>query len=150
MLKEGDVAVFMEHAYRKFRKYGGSVAIATQSVNDLYTNEVGRAIAENSATMMLLGQTPEAVESVKESKRLAMTDGAFNLLKTVHTVLGVYSEIFVKSKSGLGVGRLIVSEFQKLLYSTDAEDVYAIQEKRDAGMPISDAINAVLRDRGKL
>ncbi len=150
LLKEGDVAVFMEHAYRKFRKYGGSVAIATQSVNDLYTNEVGRAIAENSATMMLLGQTPEAVESVKESKRLAMTDGAFNLLKTVHTVLGVYSEIFVKSKSGLGVGRLIVSEFQKLLYSTDAEDVYAIQEKRDAGMPISDAINAVLRDRGKL
>ncbi len=59
LLKEGEVSVFMEHAYRKFRKYGGSVVIATQSINDLYENAVGRAIAENSASMYLLGQTEE-------------------------------------------------------------------------------------------
>lgn len=148
LLKEGEVSVFMEHAYRKFRKYGGSVIIATQSINDLYENAVGRAIAENSANMMLLGQTNETVESVKRSGRLALSEGGFHMLKTVHTVQGVYSEIFVKAKSGWGIGRLIVGEFQKLLYSTKAEDVNAITNYVNEGLTIPEAIRQVLKDRG--
>jgi conjugal transfer ATP-binding protein TraC len=148
LLKEGEVSVFIEHAYRKFRKYGGSMIIATQSINDLYENAVGRAIAENSASMHLLGQTEETVESVRRSGRLTLSEGGFNMLRSVHTVAGVYSEIFVKSKSGMGVGRLIVGEFQKLLYSTDPVDVNDIARYSRQGMPVPDAINQVLRDRG--
>ncbi len=148
LLKEGEVSVFMEHAYRKFRKYGGSVVIATQSINDLYENTVGRAIAENSASMYLLGQTEETVESVKRSGRLTFSEAGFNILKTVHTVQGIYSEIFIKSKTGVGVGRLIVGEFQKLLYSTDPRDVNAISQYTKQGMSMPDAIHAVMRDRG--
>ena len=94
-----EVSVFMEHAYRKFRKYGGSVVIATQSINDLYENAVGRAIAENSASMYLLGQTEKTVESVKRTGRLAYLTEV-STLKTVPYHSGVYSEIFIKSKSG--------------------------------------------------
>lgn len=147
LLKEGEVSVFMEHAYRKFRKYGGSVIIATQSINDLYENAVGRAIAENSASMYLLGQTEETVESVKRSGRLALSEGGFHLLRTVHTIQGVYSEIFIKAKTGMGVGRLIVGEFQKLLYSTDPVDVNAIAQFTKQGMGIVDAIKAVMHSR---
>lgn len=148
LLKEGEVSVFIEHAYRKFRKYGGSMIIATQSINDLYENAVGRAIAENSASMHLLGQTEETVESVRRSGRLTLSEGGFNMLRSVHTVAGVYSEIFVKSKSGMGVGRLIVSEFQKLLYSTDPVDVNDIANYTKMGKTVPDAINSVLKDRG--
>ncbi|MGB1320409.1 MAG: type IV secretion system protein TraC [Vibrio gallaecicus] len=147
LLKEGEVSVFMEHAYRKFRKYGGSVVIATQSINDLYENAVGRAIAENSASMYLLGQTEETVESVKRSGRLTLSDSGFNILKTVHTVQGIYSEIFIKSKSGMGVGRLIVGDFQKLLYSTDPRDVDAIDQYIKRGQNTPDAIRSVMQDR---
>ncbi|WP_312126701.1 type IV secretion system protein TraC [Pseudomonas sp.] len=150
LLKEGDISKFMEHAYRKFRKYQGSMLIATQSINDLYDNPVGRAIAENSAFMFLLGQTNETIESVKLSGRLTLSDGGFSLLKTVHTVAGVYSEIFIRSKAGIGVGRLIVGPFQKLLYSTDPNDVGQIDRYRAMGLGVSDAIYAVLRDRGEL
>jgi len=147
LLKEGEISSFMEHAYRKFRKYRGSVAIATQSINDLYDNPVGRAIAENSASMYLLGQTEEAIESVKENKHLTLSEGGFSALKTVHTVQGVYSEIFVKSKSGIGIGRLIVGEFQKLLYSTDPVDVNAIEGYTQQGLSVPDAIREVIHDR---
>ena len=150
LLKEGDISKFMEHAYRKFRKYQGSMLIATQSINDLYDNPVGRAIAENSAFMFLLGQTNETIESVKLSGRLTLSEGGFNLLKTVHTVAGVYSEIFIRSKAGIGVGRLIVGPFQKLLYSTDPNDVGQLDKYRAMGMSVTDAIYAVLRDRGEL
>lgn len=149
LLKEGEVSVFMEHAYRKFRKYGGSVAICTQSVNDLYENPVGRAIAENSASMYLLGQTEESVESVKRSGRLTLSQHGFDTLKSVHTVMGVYSEIFVKTKNGMGVGRLIVGDFQKLLYSTDPEDLAAISKYEKQGHSVVEAIREVMKERNQ-
>ncbi|CDL64405.1 IncF plasmid conjugative transfer pilus assembly protein TraC [Klebsiella pneumoniae IS39] len=108
---------------------------------------MGRAIAENSASMYLLGQTEETVESVKRSGRLTLSEGGFHTLKTVHTIQGVYSEIFIKSKSGMGVGRLIVGDFQKLLYSTDPVDVNAIDQFVKQGMSIPEAIKAVMRSR---
>ncbi len=147
LLKEGDVAAFMEAAYRKFRKYNGSVVIATQSINDLYENSSGRAIAENSATMCLLGQKPESIESVKEKKYLEMNEGLFHLLKTVHTIAGVYSEIFVRSENGCGIYRLFVDEYSKLLYSTLPDDLAAIKGYQDQGLNISEAIRAVIADR---
>src|SRR5260363_292961 len=118
LLKAGEVSTFIEHAYRKFRKYDGSVVIATQSLNDLYSSPVGVAIAENSAHKFLLGQTAEAVESLRASKRLDLPESGYSALKTVHTLAGVYSEIFIQSETGCGIGRLVVSDFQKLLYST--------------------------------
>lgn len=150
LLREGEVSVFMEHAYRKFRKYGASAIIATQSIDDLYENSVGKAIAANSANMLLLGQKNETIELVKEKKQLVLSPAGFNLLRSVHTEAGVYSGIFLYSESGQGVGRLIVSDFQKLLYSTDPVDVQAIKDKQAQGLSVQDAIYAVMRDRRSL
>lgn len=148
LLKDGEVSTFMEHAYRKFRKSNARAIICTQSINDLYDNTAGRAIAENSATMLLLGQKPESIKSVKRSGYLSMQDAAFDLLQSVRTMQGVYSEIFIKKSKSLGVGRLVVGEFQKLLYSTDHLDVNAINAYRNRGMNATEAIHAVMRDRG--
>lgn len=147
LLKEGEVSVFMEHAYRKFRKYGGSAIIATQAVTDLYDNKVGRAIADNSANMFLLGQKKESIEMVKEKKLLVLSPAGFNILRSVYTEAGVFSEIFLITERGQGVGRLVVSDFQGLLYSTAPEDVQAIKVYQDQGMSVSEAISAVLKDR---
>lgn len=147
LLKEGDVSSFMEAAYRKFRKYNACAGIATQSINDLYDNPSGRAIAENSATMYLLGQTRESINSVRKEGRLALTDGGFKMLESVHTIPGVYSEIFIKSNAGTGVARLIVSEYQKLLYSTNPIDINAINKYRERGLDLNESINYVVRDR---
>lgn len=147
LLKEGEVSVFMEHAYRKFRKYGGSAIIATQAMTDLYDNKVGRAIADNSANMFLLGQKKESIEMVKEKKLLVLSPAGFNILRSVYTEAGVFSEIFLITERGQGVGRLVVSDFQGLLYSTAPEDVQAIKLYQDQGLSVSDAIKSVLRDR---
>lgn len=147
LLTQGDVAKFIEAGYRRFRKYGGSVIIITQSINDLYDSPTGRAIAENSATTMLLGQKPETIESIKRDGKLQMSDYDYEQLKTVHTIPGVYSEIFIKSEFGRGIGRLVVNDFQKLLYSTKAEDVNAIKLRCEAGMSVPQAINAILREK---
>ena len=149
LLSDGPVAKFMGLAYRRFRKYKGSAVIATQSINDLYDNAYGRAIAENSNTKFLLGQQSETIENVKQSKKLDYSEGMFTMLKSVHTKTGVYSEIFVDNATyGKGVGRLVVSPFEQLAFSTRAEDVQALNDLQAQGLSVRDAINELLRRRG--
>ena len=150
LLTQGDVAKFIEHGYRRFRKYGGSAITITQSVRDLYESAAGKAIVENSAFMMLLGQKAETINALKEEGRLPLSDSEYELLKTVRTEPGAYSEIFFITPVGRGIGRLIVEPFRRLLYSTRADEVQAIADRRVQGMSVTEAIEAILRegDRG--
>jgi len=148
LLSQGNVGEFIEHGYRRFRKYGGSAIIITQGVNDLYQNKVGQAIAENSAFTLLLGQKAEAIDAIQENKRLPLGEGGFRILKTVKSYKGHYSEIFMLTPRGVGIARLTVDEYAKLLYSTAPEDVQAIKDYTSAGVPQHEAILRVLKDRG--
>jgi len=147
LLTEGDVAKFMEHGYRRFRKYGGAAVTITQSVNDLYRNAAGRAIVENSANMYLLGQKAEVIEGMKQDRRLPLSDGGYELLKTVHTLPGAYSEIFFITEMGSGIGRLIVDPFKRILFSTKPEDVQALKTLRRQGLSLGDAVQQLLDSR---
>lgn len=148
LLTGGAVTKFVESGYRRFRKYSGAALTITQSVNDLYDNESGRAIAENSSSMFLLSQKSETLDSLKASKRLSFPDGIYEVLKTVHTIPGQYSEIFFYTELGAGVGRLYVNRFRQLLFSTKAEEVHAIKIYQDQGLSIEDAIEKVIADEG--
>lgn len=152
LFNKGDVAAFMISAYRRARKYGGAIGIITQSISDLYANEtVGLPMLENSAWLFLLGQKGESVDFMQKTGRLSLSDGGFKLLKTVQTVRGRFSEIFIYTSSyngsvAAGIGRLIVSRFAQLLYTTDARELSAIKVYTDQGMSLPDSIHRVIRD----
>ena len=148
LTSSANVKTFIEHGYRRYRKYNGSAITITQGVGDLYRNDVGAAIVENSANTYLLRQKSVSIEELKQNKRLPLTAGAYELLKTVHTVPGSYSEIFFITEYGQGIGRLIVDPYQILLYSTKSEDVNAVKYYQDKGMSDDEAIKRVLKDRG--
>ena len=147
LLTDGEVGKFIETGYRRFRKYNGAAVTITQSMADFYSSQVGEAIVTNSANMFLLGQKPETIDQLKAAGRLVLSGFGTEVLKTVHTVPGSYSEIYVRTDRGEGVGRLIVSEFNRLLYSTRPADRAAVNEFRRQGLPIVEAIHAVLKDR---
>ncbi len=94
-----------------------------------------------------MGQKAEIIEGLKQQARLPLTPGEYDLLKSVHTEPGAYSEIFVISGGGSAIGRLVVDPFRQLLYSTRAQDVSAIGAYQKAGLSLTDALNAVLADR---
>ena len=146
LLTDGEIGKFIETGYRRFRKYHGAAITITQSMADFYASETGRAVATNSANMMLLGQKADVIDGLRSRQQLALSDMATEVLKTVHTVPGQYSEIFVATDRGQGVGRLIVSPFARLLYSTRPADVAAIDRHRAQGLSVRDAIEAVLAD----
>ena len=130
LLGMGDTAKFMEEGARRFRKYGGASVFIVHSINDLYESPNGMAIAATSAFTFLLGQKRETIESVKEQKRLSLSEGGYALLSSVHTIPGRYSEILFLTSSGQGIGRLIVDPAKRLLYSTHPQDVHRLKHLR--------------------
>lgn len=144
LLAKGNIARFIETGYRRFRKYNGAAITITQSLNDLYSSPSGVAIAENSANLYLLYQKPETIESIKRQNRLMIGEGGFTFLKSVHTVTGQYSEIFFITSYGVGIGRLIVDKYTKLLYSTHPDDIKKISERTSRGMTTAEAIEDIL------
>jgi conjugal transfer ATP-binding protein TraC len=148
LLSGGATAEFIEAGYRRARKYRGAFMSATQGVDDYYRNPAAKAALDNSDWMFLLRQKPESIEMMDKLGQLTMDDAMKRLLLSLRTEHGAYSEVFIHSPAGNGIGRLIVDPYSLLLFSSRAEDFNAINAKRAAGMDVSEAIDAVLRDRG--
>jgi len=96
-----------------------------------------------------LRQKKESVEMLDKLGRLSMDDGMKRMLQSLRTEHGAYSEIFVSSPVGSGIGRLMVDPVSLLLYSSKAEDVNAINARRAQGLTLQEAIDAVLTERGQ-
>ncbi len=149
LLNDPMVARFMEHAYRRFRKYGGSAIIVTQSIADLYSSDSGRAIADNSAFKFILRQTAESIDQVEKNGYLAIGDYGFYQLKTVHSVPGKYSEVMVYTGSqGMGVSRLIVDRFSQVLFSTSGTERTEVINAIEAGVGPVKAIDDYIARHG--
>jgi conjugal transfer ATP-binding protein TraC len=149
LLTQGNVGKFIEHGYRRFRKYGGAAVVITQSINDLYNSPSGEAIAENSAIKILLGQAPETIMKLEKEGRMDVGgEFGFALLKSLHTVPGKYSELCFVTQQGIGVERLYVEPFKQLLYSTKADDINELKQLQEQGLSLMKAISTVMASRG--
>ena len=147
-LMNGTSGGFIEAGYRRARKYNGAFVTGTQGVDDYYRNEAATAALNNADWMFMLRQKPESLLALEKNSRLAVSAGMRTMLETLHTESGAYSEVFVHSPVGHGVGRLVLDPYSLLLASTRAEDFNAIREKTGAGMSVDEAIRAVLIERG--
>jgi len=148
LLSGGATAEFIEAGYRRARKYKGSFMSATQGVDDYYRNPASKAALDNSDWMFLLRQKPESIEMMDKLGQITMDDAMKRLLQSLRTEHGAYSEVFIHSPAGNGIGRLIVDPYSLLLFSSRPEDFSAIGAKRALGLDVSEAIDAVLQDRG--
>lgn len=146
LLTGGNTANFIESAYRRFRKYDGACCTITQSVNDFYKSPAVVPIIENADYFWLLRQRPESIEALKKNQRLSLSDGLYDLLRSIHTDTGNYSEIFCYTPDGITIGRLIVDRFTQLLYTTKPDEFMAIKRYQNLGMSVKDAINRVIAD----
>ncbi len=149
LLSGGATAEFIEAGYRRARKYKGAFMSATQGVDDYYRNPAAKAALDNSDWMFLLRQKPESIEMLDKLGQLTMDDAMKRLLQSLRTEHGAYSEVFIHSPVGNGIGRLIVDPHTLLLFSSRAEDFNAINAKRATGVTVSAAIDAVLQDRSR-
>lgn len=140
---------FIEKGYRRARKYNGSFCAATQSIGDFSLSRAAQAAMDNADWMFLLRQKAESVLSLEKSDKLVLDEQMKEMLMSVKTVQGAYSEVFVHGgQMGSGIGRILFDPFTLLLVSSKAEDFEAVRRYREQGFTIVEAIESVLADRG--
>ena len=147
-LMSGATGDFIEAGYRRARKYGGAFITGTQGIDDYYRNEASKAALNNADWIFMLRQKPESLAALEHNKRLVLTEGMRTMVSSLHTEAGAYSEVFVHTSVGHGIGRLVLDPYSLLLSSTRAEDYVALHQKRAMGMDTDAAVRAVLKDRG--
>ena len=143
-------AAVVEEAARRARKYGGALGTATQSADDYYGSAQMEAAFNCSDWVFLLRQKPESIELLRRKGRMVMDEGKARLLNSLRTESGAFSEIYVSSPVGEGIGRLVLDPATHLLFSNRLEDNAPLDELRAQGYSIDDAIRELLRRRGQL
>lgn len=141
-------AAVVEEAARRARKYGGALGTATQSADDYYGSAQMEAAFNCSDWVFLLRQKKESIEMLDRKGRLTMDDSKKRLLNSLRTEPGVFSEIYISAPIGEGVARNILDPATHLLFSNKLEDNAPIDELRQQGYSIDEAIKEVLRQRG--
>ena len=120
LLKLQNTAEFITNSFKTYRKYRCSCCAITQEIVDLMGKECGIAIQANASNKVFLKQEPNVVDSLKGFASLS--DKEIELLKSVETQKGKFSEALIISDSSRGVVRLVPDPFLYWLATSDAKD----------------------------
>jgi len=146
LLRLKNTAEFITNSFKTYRKYHCSAVAITQEIADLVGAECGIAIQANSANKVFLKQEPNVVDSLKTFASL--TDKEIELLKSVETQKGKFSEALVISDSSRGVIRLVPDSFLYWVATSDAKDNEYLESKvqKFAGNYL-EAINECVKEK---
>lgn len=142
-----ETAKFIEAGYRRARKYHGAFGSVAQSVDVYYRNESTRAMIDNADWMFMLRQKPEAIDRLGRENKISLNENIRRQLASLTTEHGMYSEVFVHSPMGCGIGRLILDPFSMLLYSSLPQDFEAVTNLTRQGLQVDEAIETILQQR---
>ena len=142
LLKSNAAAGFMEYCARTLRKTGSGITFITQGVEEIVTSPIGPAIMNNTATKFILLQRGDS-EILKNALKLNSQE--LNLVYSLEQRKGEFSEGFMIEGDHRQVIRIYPSPFEYWLSTSDANDNRHIQELRESGLSLVDAIEAAAR-----
>ncbi len=138
------IKTVIEEGYRRARKYNGSFTIITQSILDmLQFGAVGKVIRNNSAFKFYLESGD--FESALNEKLIDYSPFVMDILKSLAGKKKQYSEIFIDSPFGVGIGRLVVDPYTYYVNTTEATEVQEMEDMVDSGKSMEEAINEMVR-----
>lgn len=125
----GVMGGFIEFMFRTCRKHDGEAILITQSANDLEQSPIGRALIENSKTLLLL-EHPDEARLDTAQKVLGLTDHERNILASIDNS-SKHREVFIKTKFFSKVFQVLVSKEAVGTYTTTASEVREIQKETE-------------------
>jgi len=127
LLKLKNTAEFITSSFKTYRKYHCSAVAITQEIVDLVGKDCGIAIQANAANKVFLKQEPNVVDSLKTFASLSAKE--IELLKSVETQKGKFSEALIISDTSRGIIRLVPDPFLYWLATSDAKDNEYLDKK---------------------
>jgi len=144
LLGQGNSGAFIEEGYRVARKHGGSFMTITQKISDYFSSDTAKAAYANSDFKIYLRQDPAELAEAEAKEYIDNKSGKVDLIRSLETVQGKYSELAIDSPTGTAVCRFAVDPVTEKLYSTKADEVQFIRDAQKQGINIFDAINELV------
>lgn len=142
------LAEFLEKLYLRVRKYNGSAITATQDVAHYFSSAYGASIWNQSDFILMGRQSENSIEAVARGQAIKLDEGLRRLLGSIGGGGGHFKEWYVHSQLFKGVIRLVIDPRTLLLYSNRPEDNQPLDAELAKGRSLTEAIEAVLRQRG--
>ncbi len=144
LMGSGHAGHFIESGFRRARKHNGAFVVATQSMADFFKSESAKAAWDSADTRLWLRQDIQTVESLDAQGLFCSDDWFKKTLASLTTVSGSYSEMIVQVGDGpRSVGRLVLDDFMRVLFSSHPEEFSAVQAWCKQGASMAMAVEAV-------
>ena len=148
LLSHKHAAGFIETGYRRARKQNASFITITQSIEDYYKNPTARAALENADTRFILRQKSESVSFLEKQQKIVLTPWELQCIKGLRLAPDEYAECFLMTPDTPScVLQIRFDDFSRLLYSSKATDVAAIEARLKQGMTLTQAIDSLVAER---
>lgn len=131
---------FIAEGYRVARKHGGSFMTITQKISDYYTSEAAKAAYANSDFKVYLRQDPDELTDAEIKGYISNSGGKVDLIRSLETIQGKYSELAISSPDGIAALRFVVDPVTEKIYSTKHTEVDFIRNAVAQGMSVMDAV----------
>ena len=145
LLGTGRAGQFIEEGYRVARKHGGSFMTITQKIADYYSSETAKAAYANSDFKIYLRQDAGELTEAENAGYVSNGSGKVDVIRSLETIQGKYSELAIDSPNGLCALRFSVDPLTEKLYSTKAEEVDFIREAEARGVPLLEAVQSLMQ-----
>ena len=133
----------MEYCARTLRKSGSGITFITQGVEEIVASAIGPAILNNTATKFIMLQRGDT-EILKNTLKLNSQEIA--LIHSLEQRKGLFSEGFMIEGDRRQVVRVFPSPFEYWLSTSDAQDNHYLDQLRDKGLSLVEAIEKAATD----
>ena len=147
---------FIEQAYRRARKFDGSIILATQGFSDIYDSEgglsrAGKTIIDNSAWKFFMNQQETSTNLLLSSGIFSFDEVDKKIIRRIRTQKREYSEIFCINSSNVKMSlRLLMPTFFYYLTTTDGTDKKLIASvMREHSCTKMEAIRKIVSEKEK-
>jgi conjugal transfer ATP-binding protein TraC len=127
LLKSKGSSHFMEYCVRTLRKTGSGITFITQGLEEITASPIGAAILSNTATKFILQQRGD-LEPTR--KILKLNDQEMELIASLRSQKGRYSESFLIANESRSVIRAVPTAIEYWLSTSDAADNQRLEERR--------------------
>lgn len=143
-------AEFIEAGWRRFRKTQAMGVCITQQVSDYYSSRTGKAIFANSPWVLTLAQESTVISRLKSDKLVDAPQFVFDLMESVRTDKGMFSEVLVQFDGVFQVMRLYVDDRSLVIHTTDPDEKKIIAKYTSQGMSLREAVVYATEDIKRL
>ena len=143
LLKDPSFAAFVAQLVSKVRKEDGAVVPVVQTFNQVFQTKHGHSIFAGLYSKFMLEQTQDVLAQAEKEGWYRAPAWIANLLRSVHTAKGQYSEVCViAGEERAGIARLIETPFNRVMFSTEGDTFRELQRRVRAGEDVVSLIQS--------